>query len=189
MFKAKFHVFSEIPIFILLLIINLLISQAGATRAYCNAGEIQNKKITPLYRLWSDKEKDHMLTARSKEKDILQKTMQWNYEGIEGYVYETQQPDTIPLYRYYNPTTKDHCCTTRAKFKMPESNSSYNYDGIIGYIYKIPHPNTVPLYQFYSPVRQDCFVTTDFHFLKYAKQFGYNSEGIEGFVLKTEESQ
>jgi len=185
MLKEKLSSFLRIPIFIVMFIAVFFISMMGSSRIYCNDAEMQKQKLVPVYRLWNEKPKDHMVTTSSEEKDMLQNSLKYNYEGIEGYIYETQQPDTVPLYRYYDEKIGDHYCTSNEGFKKLALNLGYHYEGILGYIYKIQQPNTVPFYQFYSEVRQDHFITSDADFFKFARQFGgYNNEGIEGYILK-----
>lgn len=185
MLKEKLSSFLKIPLFIVMFIAAFFISMMGSSRIYCNDAEMQKQKLVPIYRLWSETTKDHMVTTSSEEKDRLQNSLKWNYEGIEGYIYETQEPGTAPLYRYYNEKTKDHYCTSNEEFEKLAPNLGYHYESTLGYIYKTQQPNTVPFYQFYSEVRQDHFVTSDADFFKFARQFGgYENKGIEGYILK-----
>jgi len=175
---------------ILMFISAFFISLLGSSRIYCNDAEMQKQELVPVYRLWNEKTKDHMVTASLEEKDRLQNSLKWNYEGKEGYIYKTQQPNTAPLNRYYNGTTKDHYCTSNEEFKKAAFKSGYHYETTLGYIYKIQQPNTVPFYQFYSEVRQDHFITSDADFFKFARQFGgYENKGIEGYIVEKSRSK
>jgi len=188
MLKEKLNSFLKISIFVIIFIVAFFISMMKTTRVYCNDGEMQKPKLLPIYRLWSPKIKDHLLTTSAKEKDMLQNSLKWNYEGIEGYLYETQQPNTVPLYRYYNPIIRDHGWTIYETARAKFSKQGYHFESILGYVFQTQQSNTIPLYQFYSNVRQDHFITSDKKFFKYAKQFGgYDYQSTEGYIFKTAE--
>jgi hypothetical protein len=188
MLKKKLNSFLRISIFITMTIVTFFIFMTQTSKVYCNDDEMQKQQLIPIYSLWSEEIKGHMVTTDPKEKDILQNSLKWNYAGIEGYIFKTQQPDTVPLLRYYNAKIKDHYCTSDEEFKKLAPKFGYHYEGLLGYIYKTQHPDTVPFYQFYSEVRQDHFITSDVDFFKYARQFGgYENKGIEGYIFKTAE--
>ena len=188
MFKQKPNL-SGISVFILLLIAVSFICQIGITRAYCSDSGMQKPKLIPVYRIWSPRTGDHVLTTDPKERDmILASIPDSTYEGIECYIFQTQQPNTVPLYRYYK-LNDDHYCTTDEGLKKLAPMLGYNYEGIIGYVYKTQQPNTVPLKQFYSEVINDHFLIIDANLNKLEKRFGYKFEVIEGYVFKTDQAQ
>jgi hypothetical protein len=92
-------------------------------------------------------------------------------EGIEGYLYKSEETGTVPLYRYYNGT--DHYYST-----VYGSSPGYYPEGIEGYLYKNQFPGTVPLYRYYNG--------TDHYYTTASGNYpGYHSEGIEGYIFKT----
>lgn len=49
-------------------------------------------------------------------------------EGAYGFLYNTQQPNTVALKRYYNPSTQDHMVVAGGT-----SLGGYSLEGILGY--------------------------------------------------------
>ncbi len=81
----------------------------------------------------------------------------YNYEGIEGYVMNTQPPGSLPFYRLYNAGVVDHFYTTDITRANDAVNlSGYTREGNEGYLYPYDgancttHPGTAPFYEWYS---------------------------------------
>jgi hypothetical protein len=63
--------------------------------------------IKPLYRLYSEFMKDHLLTSTEQEKNIAESILGYKFEKLLGYC--TKEPGCgayLPLYRFYNPINK-----------------------------------------------------------------------------------
>ncbi|WP_237762907.1 hypothetical protein [Paenibacillus sp. A3] len=99
----------------------------------------------------------------------------YTYQGIQGYVFREQQPDTTPFYRYYNGT--DHFYTVSY---LGSRYNDYSLEGTEGYIYAQPHNGTTPLFRYYNGT--DHYYTTDFNELRSGSN-GYTLEGIEGYIF------
>ncbi len=63
---------------------------------------------SPLYRLYNGVIVDHFYTRDAAEKDNAVKNLQYNYEGIVGYVYPNECEGGRPLYRLYSGGATDH---------------------------------------------------------------------------------
>lgn len=103
-----------------------------------------------------------------------------NYEreGITGYVYASQQPNTVAIYRWYNPTSHDHFYTADPDGELAPQN--YNYEGIAWYMFNQRQVNTVALYRWYNSATGDHFYTADA-----SGELGppaYTSEGVLGYM-------
>ena len=75
--------------------------------------EGQGKPINepvPLYRYWNPTIGDHYYTTDFNE--LGNGAQGYLFEGIQGRVFESQQPGLIPLYKYWNPDWTDHFYTT-----------------------------------------------------------------------------
>lgn len=92
-------------------------------------------QTTRLFRYWNGKAGDHFYTTSWGE--LGSGNHGWAYEGIQGYVYDTQQPDTVPLYRYWNPKIADHFYTT-SWAELGDGGGGWAYEGIQCYVYLLP---------------------------------------------------
>jgi Repeat of unknown function (DUF5648) len=106
-------------------------------------------------------------------------------EGITGYVYKTEQVNTIPIYRWYNPKNGDHFYTADPKGELAPPR--YQSEGIEYYMYKGPEPDTTAVYRWYNSGNGDHFYTTD-PTGELAPRGGYVAEGILGYLYSTEGS-
>lgn len=82
----------------------------------CHIYRHQVEHSVPLYRYWKHDSRDHFYTTHSVEIGTTTpgKTGNHGYksEGVTGYCFPEQKPNTIPLYRYWNPLNADHFYTT-----------------------------------------------------------------------------
>ncbi len=91
---------------------------------------------TPLYRLYNKYSGDHFYTTSYNEKDFAISKAGYSYEGIAGYVFNSQTSSAVPLYRLYNKYSGDHFYTTSYNEKdFAISKAGYTYEGIAGYIW------------------------------------------------------
>jgi hypothetical protein len=104
----------------------------------------------------------------------------YSSEGITGYVYTSQQPDTIPIYRWRAGNGEHFYCQ--------DSNgegSGYASEGIGWYMYPNQKPGTTALYRWNSD--GDHFYTTD-PSGELAGTCGYHLEGILGYLYPSLQS-
>jgi hypothetical protein len=104
----------------------------------------------------------------------------YSSEGITGYVYTSQQPDTIPIYRWRGGNG-DH-------FYCQDSNaegSGYASEGIGWYMYPNQKSGTTALYRWEG--NGDHFYTTD-PSGELAAMGGYRLEGILGYLYPSPQS-
>lgn len=82
----------------------------------CRIYQNQVEHSVPLYRYWNGQNRDHFYTTNSAEIGTTTPGNVGNHgyksEGIAGYCFPEQRPDTVPLYRYWNPGNADHFYTT-----------------------------------------------------------------------------
>ncbi len=91
-----------------------------------------------FYRLYSPSKDDHFYTTNKAEADYAVQHYGYNYEGIAGYVYATNDypSNTEPLYRLYKPATSDHFYTTnKAEADYAVQHYGYNSEGIACYVF------------------------------------------------------
>ncbi|MBD8528135.1 hypothetical protein [Pseudomarimonas arenosa] len=79
------------------------------------------------------------------EVNLVQAEFNYQFEGVEGYIYELPVPGTVALHRlnYWNPTTGNqvHQYTTDNSTVQQLRASGWSYDRIAGYVYSSAQPN------------------------------------------------
>jgi hypothetical protein len=133
---------------------------------------------TPLYRYWNPGIGDHFYTTNWSE--LGSGRYGWGYEGIQCYVYASQQGGTVPLYRYWNPGIGDHFYTTNWG-ELGSGRYGWGYEGIQCYVYASQQAGTVPLYRYWNPGIGDHFYTTNWGELG-SGRYGWGYEGIQCYV-------
>lgn len=73
-----------------------------------NAGDVP-ANTKPVYRLYNERTKRHLVTLDSHEKDVLTSERGWTFENIAWYQSNT---GTVPVYRLYSSITDEHLYTT-----------------------------------------------------------------------------
>jgi|GEM_PF-3616046 len=71
------------------------------------------------------------------------------YFGIFGYVFPTEQPNTVPLYRFYIPSIVGSGPADSDNYGLSATAipTGYLLDGIIGYVYAAQVAKTMPVYE------------------------------------------
>ena len=129
----------------------------------------------PLHRLWNPLNTDHLSTTDPNEGVGAG----YIYEGITGYIYQTQQPDTVPLYRFWSITGGDHFLT---QDPSQESLVGYIEEAGPGYVFPTQQPGTLPLHRLWNPVNSDHMQTLD---PLEGISSGYQYEKIIGYIYPT----
>ena len=88
----------------------------------------------PYYRLYNPNSFEHHWTTDANEYRVLG-TIGWNQEGVDGYVFATQVPDSEPLYRLYNPNNGLHLWTMDANEKNVLIGRGFIDEGIACYVF------------------------------------------------------
>ncbi|GFZ31749.1 hypothetical protein CSC2_22750 [Clostridium zeae] len=135
-------------------------------------------QAVPLYRYSSSVE--HMYTTNFNE--LGNGSGGYTLEGIEGYVFPTQQPGTVPLYRYYNGT--DHLYTIDYN-ELGTGKYGYTIEcngNPMCYVYPptTQQTGTTPMYRYFNGT--DHFYTTTFSELGYGNS-SFTYEGAKFNVL------
>ncbi|KIM36037.1 hypothetical protein M413DRAFT_20660 [Hebeloma cylindrosporum] len=142
----------------------------------------------PLYRAYSASWTDHFYTTDKAEMDRATTSLTFSAEGITGYIFPTQEPQTVPLYRSFQPTVRDHFYTiNKAESDNAVAKLGYSYEGITGYVYP-PTGSTcagaAPLYRAYNPTIYDHFYTMSAPERDNAvANLGYSNEGVAAYIL------
>ncbi len=117
-----------------------------------------------LHRFW-DMDimgRQHFYTSSKEESaKVILEHPDFVTEGVPGYIYTTQVPDTVPLYRLWNSTDNSHLYTTDDSERTVWVGDSEVFDeGIQGYVYSTPGIDRVPFYRYFYPPSNDNFYTT-----------------------------
>uniref|UniRef100_A0A1I7SRC3 Astacin domain-containing protein n=1 Tax=Bursaphelenchus xylophilus TaxID=6326 RepID=A0A1I7SRC3_BURXY len=96
--------------------------------------------LRPLYRLYNEFLKDHLLTSREHEKEVAERILGYKYEKVLGFC--TKEPGCgayLPLYRFYNPIAKDHLYTVdeqEMQYYKKHPEHAYGFEYIECYVWK-----------------------------------------------------
>lgn len=113
------------------------------------------------------------------------KNMGYESEGITGYIFIRQEPQTIPLYRLYSARRVDHLYTIDpAERDRVAAFGDYVDEGIAGYVYGAQVYGSEPLYRLYTPGATNHFYTMSVSERDNARRnLGYTFEGVVGYIL------
>ncbi|KAG0015757.1 hypothetical protein BGZ82_001293 [Podila clonocystis] len=106
--------------------------------------------------------------------------MGYEFEGITGYVYSVEQPETVAIHSWYNARSGDNFYTADPSGELAPG-GGYRSEGIGWYMYPTQKTGTVPLYRWYNARDADHFYTTD-QMGEFAPSGGYTREGITGYL-------
>jgi len=101
---------------------------------------------TPLYRLRSNINGDHVYTTDTNELDEIYE-LGYTFESIACQVLSQPQPNTTPLFRLRNPASGDHLLTTSDAERITAAEIGYLSDEITCEVYPVQVPYTTPLYR------------------------------------------
>jgi hypothetical protein len=112
----------------------------------------------------------------------------YSAEGITGYIFPTQETQTVPLYRSYQPSVFDHFYTVdKAESDNSVTKLGYSYEGITGYVFSPSGsscPGAAPWYRAYQATIYDHFYTMSAPERDNAvANLGYSNEGIAAYIL------
>ena len=170
---------------------------SGVESFICNtepADEVCSTTLLPWYRYWRSSVTNHFYTT---DRDVIGTTVvgetgsyNYEFEGIEGYLFETQIDGTVPYYRFYYSSggSHDHAYSTSSSIGL----SGYTYEGVRGYIASDSNsidsvccPSILtPLYEYYYEDEHDHFYTITYQGLSISNE-KYQYQGISGYVCQT----
>ncbi|MCH7411081.1 zinc-dependent metalloprotease [Belliella sp. DSM 111904] len=104
----------------------------------------------------------------------------FQYHGVNGYVYLDQRPNTVPIYKFYSPGSDWYYTTLNPN----DVNFSWTSQGILGYGFSQPGPGRIPIYEYYSPSMGFFFSTQNPS--QYAINYGFTLSRIAYYVLSLE---
>lgn len=134
-------------------------------------------KLTAIYRHWSPALGDHLYTNNNNERPAG-----YRFEGIAGYVYKEQMPNTVPVYRSGNPTLGAHYYTT---IEADSAKFGYVAEGILGYTYASSVSGSAPWYRMYNDVATDFVHTASEQEKNAIKELGYQDKGTVAYLCGT----
>jgi uncharacterized repeat protein (TIGR01451 family) len=79
------------------------VQEGQSGRVLDNPGSYNGVAAVPYYRLYNTTTRQHHWTTDPNEYYTLILFPQYRAEGVDGYLFPTQAPDTIPLYRLLYP--------------------------------------------------------------------------------------
>ena len=103
-------------------------------------------------------------------------------EGVCGYVYATEQPNTRPLYRLYNGALTDHFYTLDSGWEG-SATQGWNYEKIECWMLADKSTGAVSLYRWWG--KDNHFYTTASDG-EMAQQMGYNNDGGRACIFPTQ---
>jgi hypothetical protein len=120
--------------------------------------------------------------------DRATSSLGYSAEGITGYIFPTQEVQTVPLYRSYQGPHTDHFYTAnKAESDNAVANLGYTYEGITGYVFPPSGsscPGAAPWYRAYNPNIYDHFYTMSAPEMNNAvTNLGYRREGVAAYIL------
>lgn len=128
----------------------------------------------PVYRLYLDKNKEHLYTTSPNEAKVLSTEHGWKYEGVAWFA--PNEGDGI--YRLYNPVLQNHhytsdlneikVLTTKDVWKLDNNGKPLFYSGGTGKIYRL----------YYSGHNGVHHLTTDKKEYNTLKEYGWKQEGV-----------
>jgi hypothetical protein len=141
-------------------------------------------EMASVYRFYIPSMDNHFYTSNTDEKNWLasRTDIKFNYEGIVGNVYVSQEEGTFPIYRIYRKDAGKHFYTTDVNEKRSLVNSGAIDEGVLGYVYTVPAENAIPLYRLFNANLSKHFYTTDVNEKNSAVSNGYRYEGIVGYM-------
>lgn len=101
-------------------------------------------------------------------------------EGIAGYVFTTEQPNTVPLYRFFHSGIFDHFYSLD---RNGEGATDWKFEHIQCWMPANKDNGAVGWYRFWDS--KDHFYTTDPNG-EFSKQLGYHSDGERAFIYPTQ---
>lgn len=132
-------------------------------------------KLSAIYRYWSPAYGDHLYTTNPNEKPNG-----YRFEGISGYVFAEQKPNTVPIYRSVQRQIGSHYYTT-----TNEDPTQYGYvdEGILGYAYASSVAGSAPWYRMHKGGDTSDYVHTLSEAERSAiKELGYADEGTVAYI-------
>lgn len=96
----------------------------------------------PVYRFYNRDTGVHLYTISETERNVVEDSNNFRYEGEAFFAYETELEGSIPIYRFYNSTTGAHFYTpsTVEKDNIEDNLSGFESEGIA--YYALPETDT-----------------------------------------------
>ena len=140
--------------------------------------------MVPLFRYKNFSSGHHFYTTNANEIGTTTPGAAGNggliSQGIAGYVFPVQSPDTQPLFRYLNLNNSNHFYTIDANEIGTTTKGVIGRDGITisegiaAYVYPFARSQMVPLYRYFHRNNVSHFYTTD------ASEIGTITPGVTG---------
>ncbi|WP_264793678.1 hypothetical protein [Aureispira anguillae] len=127
---------------------------------------------------------NHLTLSMKQENYSVSSRYGYVKEGIIGYVFKKQIPNTVPLTRFYSQDYSDHFYTA-SSLEIDHVNNNlktYKNEGVIGYVYLTPVQGTVPVHRFNLPGEDHFYTTSEYESNHVKKTGSYTSEGISCWV-------
>lgn len=109
----------------------------------------------------------------------------YSLDRESGFVFTSQQPDTVPIHRFFNPETGDHLYH-RNSDGGNASDNGYKYEHIGWYIHADKRDKTTALRKWWSNDLKDHLYTMDPDD-EAADRLSYVNEGVIGYVYTSQQ--
>lgn len=145
---------------------------------------------------------DHLYTASDDERQSLEASEEWIYEGVAAWVFEpgASVEGAVELHRLFHASMEDHFYTASGEeAEEGVASGGYEYEAVVAMVFadinaaRAQFDNAdqlvVPLYRLWNPAGLDHFYTTSVDELASATaDGGYEYEGEAAYVFPSNEA-
>lgn len=141
----------------------------------------QTSSLVAIYRYWSPSAGDHLYTTNSNERPVG-----YRFEGVSGYVYNRQMPNTKAIYRSAQRQIGSHYYTTE---NSDPSEYGYVDEGVLGYAYTQNVAGASAWYRLHKGGSTSDYVhTTNEQERVAVKELGYEDQGVVAYICGGDQS-
>ena len=145
---------------------------------------------------------DHLYTASEEERQSLESSDEWIYEGVTAWVFQpgASVEGAVELHRLFHASMEDHFYTASGEeAEEAAAGGGYEYEAVVAMVFgdikaaRAQFDNAdqlvVPLYRLWNPAGLDHFYTTSVDELATATaDGGYEYEGEAAYVFPSDEA-
>lgn len=151
------------------------------------AGIGQAQDTMPLNSYWCAGDRTDYFTTGTAGGQSAAGDWSCEFKRTEGYVYPTEQPDTVPLELFWSEDRTDNATVASEATKAELLAAGYSKTASEGFIYATEQPGTVPLKLFFNKDMNEYYSTTPQTGEQAALEEGFEFVRVEGYILPATE--